>query len=72
MMYLERSLKEDFQALVEDLGVDVQHNFRVVHLKNAILGSTGYDKEFSKERLNTKMSIHKEKIEEQRRGWRCS
>ena len=68
MTYLARGLKEDLQTLAEDLGVDVQPNFRVIDLKNAILGSTGYDEEFCKERLNTIMSVRKEKMEEQRRG----
>ena len=64
---MARGLKEDLHALAENLEVDVQPNFRVIDLKNAILGSAGYDEEFSKERLNTIMSIRKEKMEEQRR-----
>ena len=44
-------MKEDLQALAEDLGVDVQPNFRAIDLKNAIRGSTGYDEEFFYEEI---------------------
>ncbi|GFT28940.1 transposon Tf2-9 polyprotein [Trichonephila clavipes] len=60
MTYLAKGRRQDLIESAETLDISIPDNFKVLHIKDAILKSEGYDVDFTKECLNRIISDRKE------------
>ncbi|GFV56860.1 uncharacterized protein TNCV_146121 [Trichonephila clavipes] len=60
MAYLAKGRRQDLLELAETLDISIPDNLKILHIKDAILNSEGYDAEFTCECLNRIISDRKE------------
>ncbi|GFV98835.1 hypothetical protein TNCV_2913521 [Trichonephila clavipes] len=63
MAFLGKGLKVDLQVMATEMGLEDVLGLKVVELREAILNSRNFDKEFCREFLNTVIEERKRKEE---------
>ncbi|GFV86247.1 transposon Ty3-I Gag-Pol polyprotein [Trichonephila clavipes] len=62
MAYLGKGRKSDLSYIAEQLGERVTDDLKIIDLRNLIVNSTNYDKEFVREMLNVRIEERLEGI----------